>query len=290
MNLMPSLRKNKGAVQSVTENLSQLYVAGLAIDWLKVYRATKAPFVDLPTYAFQRQRHWFNASQTTAAHESVQSFKMLELIKNGNISQLRHHLSQRSHFEEKDDAIVNRICQALIDEYQQSKHQTIQPLYRPVWQQQIASSATLTRTQSVGHRLIFVSNIEAVPADALTGSDITNIYVVPAHSYEKKSETLWVLDGLSSNDYRRVIQDVQQTKSVKSIAFMWPTDWNETSFHPTFGEQMLVNAAYVSRALTQLSLAIPLWFLVKRSDSLTRKDFSTPFSSMLTGFARSYFQ
>ena len=289
MHLMPSLRKNKGAVQSITENLSQLYLAGVAIEWLKVYDDIEAPFVDLPTYAFQRQRHWFNASQTTAANESVQSFKMLELIKNGNVADLRDHLSQRSHFEEKDDAVVSRICQVLIDEYQQSKHQTTQPLYRPVWQQQAASGATVTRAQSVGHRLIFVSNIEAVPAGALNGSDTTNIYVVPAHSYEKKSETLWVLDGLSSNDYRRVIQDVQQTKSLKSIAFMWPTDWNETSFHPTFGEQMLLNSAYVSHALTQLSLAIPLWFLVKRSDSLTRKDFSTPFSSMLTGFARSLF-
>lgn len=289
MSLMPSLRKNKGAVQSITENLSQLYLAGLTIDWLKVYGVMTAPFVDLPTYAFQRQRHWFNASQTTAANNSVQSFKMLELIQSGNVSQLQAHLSQRSHFEEKDDAVVNKICQILIDEYQQSKQQTIQPLYRPVWQQQKASSPTAKRAQSVGHRLIFVSNIEAVPASALNGSDTANIYIVPAHSYEKKSETLWVIDGLSSNDYRKVIQEVQQTSSLTSIAVMWQTDWDETNFDLTSSEQVLLSAAYVSRALTQLSIAIPLWFLAKRSNSLTSQEFSTPFSSMLTGFARSLF-
>ncbi len=289
MNLMPSLRKNKGAVQSITENLSQLYLAGLAIDWLKVYGVMTAPFVDLPTYAFQRQRHWFNASKITAANSSVQSFKMLELIQRGNVSQLRAHLSQRSHFEEKDDAVVNKICQILINEYQQSKQQTIQPLYRPVWQQQTASSPTAKRPQSVGHRLIFVSNIEAVPASALNGSDTANIYIVPAHRYEKKSETLWVVDGLSSNDYRKVIQDVQQTSSLTSIALMWPTAWNEKSFHLTLSEKMLLTATFISRALTELSLAIPLWFLAKRSNSLTSQEFSTPFSSMLTGFARSLF-
>ncbi len=289
LNLMPSLRKNKGAVQAITENLSQLYLAGLAIDWLKVYGVTTAPFVSLPTYAFQRQRHWFNASQTTAAKSSVPSFKMLELIQGGNVSNLREHLSQRSHFEEKDDAVLNRICQVLIDEYQQSKQQTIQPLYRPIWQQQAALMANATPAPGSGHCLIFVSNIEAVPAGALNGADTANIYVVPAHSYDKKSETLWVIDGLSSNDYRKVIQDVHQTSTLTSVVFMWPEDWNETSFHPTFGEQMLLNAAYVSRALTQLAIAIPLWFLVKRSDSLTREDFSTPFSSMLNGFARSLF-
>ena len=289
LNLMPSLRKNKGAVQAITENLSQLYLAGLAIDWLSVYGVTTAPFVSLPTYAFQRQRHWFNASQTTAAKSSVPSFKMLELIQGGNVSDLREHLSQRSHFEEKDDAVLNRICQVLIDEYQQSKQQTTQPLYRPIWQQQAALMATAATATGSGHRLIFVSNIEAVPAGALNGADTTNIYVVPAHSYDKKSETLWVIDGLSSNDYRKVIQDVHQTSTLTSVVFMWPEDWNETSFHPTFGEQMLLNAAYVSRALTQLAIAIPLWFLVKRSDVLARESFSTPFSSMLNGFARSLF-
>ena len=289
LNLMPSLRKNKGAVQAITENLSQLYLAGLAIDWLSVYGVTTAPFVSLPTYAFQRQRHWFNASQTTAAKSSVPSFKMLELIQGGNVSDLREHLSQRSHFEEKDDAVLNRICQVLIDEYQQSKQQTTQPLYRPIWQQQAALMATAATAPGSGHRLIFVSNIEAVPAGALNGADTTNIYVVPAHSYDKKSETLWVIDGLSSNDYRKVIQDVHQTSTLTSVVFMWPEDWNETSFHPTFGEQMLLNAAYVSRALTQLAIAIPLWFLVKRSDVLARESFSTPFSSMLNGFARSLF-
>ena len=289
MHLMPSLRKNKSAVQSIAENLSQLYLAGLAIDWLKVHGATNAPFVDLPTYAFQRQRHWFNSSQTTAANGSVQSFKMLELIKGGNVSNLREHLAQRSHFEEKDDAVLNRICQVLIDEYQQSKNQTIQPLYRPVWQQQNVLSTNVTRVPATGHRLIFVSNIEAVPAGALNGSDPANIYVVPAHSYHKKSEALWIIDGNSSNDYDRVIRDVNQTFPLTSIALMWPEDWNEISFHPAFGEQMLLNATYVSRVLTKLSIEIPLWFLVKRSDTLTREDFSTPFSSMLSGFARSLF-
>jgi malonyl CoA-acyl carrier protein transacylase/acyl carrier protein len=289
MTLLPSLRKSKGALQSTTETLSQLYLAGLAIDWLKVYQVSNAPFVALPTYAFQRQRHWFNSSQTTAANASVQSFKMLELIKGGNVSHLRNHLSQRSHFEEKDDAVLNRICQVLIDEYQHSQSQKTQPLYRPVWQQYGALSANVTRVPVTGQRLIFVSNIEAVPADALNGSDTTNIYVVPAHSYHKKSEALWIIDGISANDYSRVIQDVIQTHALTNIAFVWPEDWNELAFHPAFGEQMLLNATYVSRALTKLSLTIPLWFLVKRSGVLTREDFSTPFSSMLNGFARSLF-
>ncbi len=289
MTLLPSLRKNKGAGQSISETLSQLYLAGLSIDWLNVYGATTVPFVDLPTYAFQRQRHWFNSSKTTAANESVQSFKMLDLIKSGNVNNLREHLGQRSHFEEKDGALLNRICQVLIDEYQQSNNQKIQPFYRPVWQQQTVSSAAVKRAQDPGHILVFVSNIEAVPAGALNGSDAANIYVVPAHRYSKKSETLWTIDSTASNDYGRLIQEVNKTTALTGVAFMWPEDWDETNFHPAFGEQMLLNAAYVSNALTQLSIAIPLWFLVKRSDVLTREDFSTPFSSMLVGFARSLF-
>ncbi|MEI8402044.1 MAG: type I polyketide synthase, partial [Alcaligenaceae bacterium] len=287
--LIPSLRKNKIASQSLAEGLSQMYMAGLALDWLKVYGVQAAPFVDLPTYAFQRQRHWFNSSPITAAGESVHSFKLLELIKDGNLSNLRAHLAQRNQFNAEDDVLLNKICQVLIDEYQQNATQNIQAFYQPVWQPQSALALTLKSAQEHRHTLVFASAIEAVPTTALSGSDIANIYVVPGHSYTKKSEALWIIDETSPGDYAKVIQEVQQTITLTSVALIWPEGWDEKNFHPAFGEQILLNAAYLNNALTQLKIALPLWFLVKRSAALTPEQFATPFSSMLNGFARSLF-
>jgi|LauGreDrversion4_1035100.scaffolds.fasta_scaffold00100_2 acyl transferase domain-containing protein/short-subunit dehydrogenase/acyl carrier protein len=287
--LIPSLRKNKIAAQALAEGLSQLYQAGLAIDWLKVYGVKTAPFVDLPTYAFQRQRHWFNSSPITAAGESVQSFKLLELIKEGNTSKLRAHLEQRNQFDAKDEALLTKICQVLVDEYQQNNQQKIQALYQPVWQVQIGSNLTQKPAPEHRHTLVFASTTVGLPATALNGADTTNIYVVPGHSFTKKSEALWIIDETSPNDYAKVIQEVNQTITLTSVALVWPEGWDEKNFHSAFGEQILLNASYVSNALTQLNFAIPLWFLVNRSASLTQEHFSIPFASMLNGFARSLF-
>nr|QEO74261.1 Beta-ketoacyl synthase [uncultured bacterium] len=42
--------------------LAQLYVRGASIDWIAVYRDRDGRKIALPTYPFERQRHWFTAT------------------------------------------------------------------------------------------------------------------------------------------------------------------------------------------------------------------------------------
>ncbi|MFF2077429.1 type I polyketide synthase [Kitasatospora sp. NPDC058162] len=57
-------RDNAGAARLVTA-LAQAYVGGLPVDWKTVLPAAEP--VDLPTYAFQRQRYWLEPSAAGAA-------------------------------------------------------------------------------------------------------------------------------------------------------------------------------------------------------------------------------
>lgn len=55
---LPSLRPNRDDQQQMVETVAELYVSGVDIDWLALDQDSSRHRVSLPTYPFQRQRHW----------------------------------------------------------------------------------------------------------------------------------------------------------------------------------------------------------------------------------------
>ncbi|WP_217136861.1 type I polyketide synthase [Streptomyces sp. AC558_RSS880] len=57
-----SLRRDEGGLTRFMLSLGQAHTAGVRIDWDAVYTGTGAKRVDLPTYAFQREKYWLTPS------------------------------------------------------------------------------------------------------------------------------------------------------------------------------------------------------------------------------------
>ena len=55
---LPSLRRNAGDWSQMLESVAQLYVGGASIDWAGFDRDRGRRKVVLPTYPFERERHW----------------------------------------------------------------------------------------------------------------------------------------------------------------------------------------------------------------------------------------
>ncbi|MEU6083623.1 type I polyketide synthase, partial [Streptomyces sp. NPDC047108] len=56
-----SIRRDDGGAERFLTSLSEAWVRGIPVDWTKVLAGQGARTVALPTYAFQRRRHWFGA-------------------------------------------------------------------------------------------------------------------------------------------------------------------------------------------------------------------------------------
>ncbi|WP_433073797.1 type I polyketide synthase [Dactylosporangium sp. CA-052675] len=56
--VVASLRRDRDEATSLLAALAGLYVNGVPVDWDAVFAGTAPRRVDLPTYAFQRQRYW----------------------------------------------------------------------------------------------------------------------------------------------------------------------------------------------------------------------------------------
>ena len=68
---LPVLRSDQPEDQSLMEALGGAFARGVAIDWTAVHAGFDARRVDLPTYAFQRRRHWFEDSPSTVAEPAT---------------------------------------------------------------------------------------------------------------------------------------------------------------------------------------------------------------------------
>jgi acyl transferase domain-containing protein/D-arabinose 1-dehydrogenase-like Zn-dependent alcohol dehydrogenase/acyl carrier protein len=64
---VPLMREGFGDRQTLLDGLARVWVRGAGIDWGAVFDDRDAKCVDLPTYAFQRERYWLDASPGTAA-------------------------------------------------------------------------------------------------------------------------------------------------------------------------------------------------------------------------------
>nr|WLE93513.1 PKS T1(KS-AT-KR) [Streptomyces sp.] len=74
--VVPAVRKDRSEAPSVVEAAATLYANGSTVDWKQFFAGAGARRIDLPTYAFQRQRYWLDSPEQApdAADTAESSF------------------------------------------------------------------------------------------------------------------------------------------------------------------------------------------------------------------------
>ncbi|HEX5883032.1 MAG TPA: SDR family NAD(P)-dependent oxidoreductase, partial [Pyrinomonadaceae bacterium] len=64
--VVAALRRERSAWEVTVEGLAEMYVAGADINWGEVWKGTRATYVRLPAYPWQRERYWIEPRQRVA--------------------------------------------------------------------------------------------------------------------------------------------------------------------------------------------------------------------------------
>ncbi|MEV7729929.1 SDR family NAD(P)-dependent oxidoreductase [Streptomyces sp. NPDC087917] len=65
-----SLRRGEGGFARLYRSVAEAFVAGASVSWEKAFPGSDGRRVELPTYAFQRQRYWLNTPNETTTHST----------------------------------------------------------------------------------------------------------------------------------------------------------------------------------------------------------------------------
>jgi polyketide synthase 12 len=108
-----SLRRGEGGRESFSRGLAEAWVRGVEVNWRAVSGAGQAKVVDLPTYAFQRERYWLEREEA-AGGDVVSSRGMVRASDRVKLHDHRRWRLPESSEEERRRAVKEMLLSELV--------------------------------------------------------------------------------------------------------------------------------------------------------------------------------
>ena len=76
--VVPVLRRGRSEGEALLDALARMWVCGVSVDWRAVIEKRDVAHVELPTYAFQRERHWQNSLEPNVGNLAAAGLGRIE--------------------------------------------------------------------------------------------------------------------------------------------------------------------------------------------------------------------
>jgi malonyl CoA-acyl carrier protein transacylase len=236
---LPSLRPGREDWQQLLQSLGSLYVRGVSVDWASFDRDDPRYRLQLPTYPFQRQRHWVefpeNEPKTKSLSQMTAHAQINNLLNQGSIQQLVQNLERTGKFAENEVQLLPKLLKILSQQNQQQVTiaSTKDWLYEIEWQSKQRHSEETNHDKSLqknGHRksgvwLIFtdMGGVGQTLAKLLQEHGDRCLLVYPGNAYSSKGTDTWSINPSNPTDFERLFQETSETleQPLQGIVHFW---------------------------------------------------------------------
>ncbi|MFE7267849.1 type I polyketide synthase, partial [Streptomyces sp. NPDC057592] len=246
---VPALRKDRTETEALTTAVAELHVRGAFVDWTTYYANTGAQRVDLPTYAFQRQRFWLNASSRprTITDGPAMDSAFWDAVAQGDVEALAQALAVGP------DAPFSEVLPALSD-WRRRRHasDTVDSWrYRTTWQRIPGSASAVPALPGVSLLVVPEQAASGPLAEACLlalGADRTITLRLPAGQAREEI----------AQQLRDVLADPDQPSGIDRVLSLLPLDESDHPRAPGVPAGIAASVALV-QALDDTGLDAPLW-------------------------------
>ncbi|NEO71398.1 type I polyketide synthase [Moorena sp. SIO3H5] len=121
---LPSLRPGLEEWQQILSSLGQLYVKGAKVDWSGFNKNYSGNKVVLPTYPFQKERHWIETSESRHNKNSFVASgnintQIFSLLSQGETKTLAEKLEKAGNLSPSETELLPKLLDLIVKQHQQ---------------------------------------------------------------------------------------------------------------------------------------------------------------------------